>query len=1009
MPLPAVELLSVECRIKPAWAVFDAAWYLRKYPDLHAAGIEFLPESILAYYLETGCRLGHSPSPLFDELFYLSQNPDVAELVVDGSYRSGFDHFCQHGHRGLSPHWLFNDTLYAALYDDMSLENLDVHGCYGRYDHYLKSGQREDRMAQFLFDQQFYKARATASHEAKSIDDLGPFVHFLYCLESDLAELPPSIYFDPAWYVEHHARARAEIENGQFGSAIEHYLRSEAGQDLDPVPEFSEQYYRSKHPDVAAAIDAGVFRNGYQHFIQHGAFELRPPSPAVDLIYYRDANPRVRDDLNSGFVRDAFAHLLLIGLPEGLAHKPPDTQSLLTEDATKQFFLAKAKDNLVLFGRHKLDFKPRTDPVVSVIMVLFDKFELTMQALASLRNNYAGSIELILVDNASSDDTRRIDQYVAGAKIFQLASNIGFLGASNHGLEQVTADLVLFLNNDIELGYGAIEQAIRRLRSDRAIAAVGGKVIRTHGRLQEAGCVIWNDGSTIGYMRDASPLAPEANFVRDVDFCSGVFLLCQTSVVKKLGGFDGDFSPAYYEEVDLCVQMAEAGYRVVYDPAIVIHHLEYGSAVSTEASMALMRRGHKIFERKHKEFLKSKQERTEQNLVAARAVNNRNKRVLFIEDTVPVRRIGSGFVRANDAVNAIAAAGYDVSVFPVNGAHYDIMSMYADFHETVEVLHDRDINGLQQLLDTRPEYYDLIWVSRTHNLGRILPIFQQAGIDPKRTPFILDTEAVVTCRDAANQVFRGPAESFDFDARLRAEFEFARDCRHITAVNQAEADMLRQIGFGAVSVLGTIREPEPTPNDFGGREGLLFVAGIHQADSPNLDSLNWFLEEILPALASEMPVVPVLNYVGYTRPDVDMSAFSGHPNIKIHGPVGDLRPFYNQNRLFIAPTRYAAGTPYKVYETASYGLPCVATELLVNQLNWKNGTEILSAPVTDAKRFAAQIARLYGAEPIWAELRRNALARLAAENTAPAFNATVENILTSAFGKTKRRRLSVVA
>ena len=1007
MPLPAIALLEPGCPIQPAWAIFDPVWYLKTYRGVLAADADPVPEAMLRYYLQTGCGLGNSPSPLFDERFYLARNPDVLALVKAGRYRSGFDHYCQKGHRDRSPHWLFDDALYGSLYEDMSLENLDRNHCYGRYDHFLKSGQREGRTAHLMFDGRFYKARAIETgDDENTIDFVGPFMHFIYRLHSDRIELPPSIYFDPVWYAEHHAEAKADIENGSFCSAIHHYLCSETlsgGRrgSLDPVRQFSEHFYRTRYPDVANAVEIGDFRNGYQHFVQLGAFELRRPSPDVDLIYYRDANVRVRNDLNAGIARDAFAHLRTIGLKTGLPYFSPGAQTGISEAAAKQLFVSKARDNLALFGRVKLDFSIGSTPELSVVMVAFDKFELTMLALSSLRGNYAGSIELIIIDNASSDDTRRIEQYVSGAKIFRLLENIGYLRACNLGFKNVTSASVLLLNNDLEFGFGAINGALRRLQSDDKIGAVGGKIIRTHGKLQEAGSIIWSDGSTMGYMRDAAPLAPEANFVRDVDYCSGVFLLARTALVKKLGCFDTDYSPAYYEEVDLCSRMAKAGYRIVYDPAIVIHHLEYGSA-SNEASRALMQRGRKIFVRKHQAFLQNKLEHSAQNAVFARSTDHSRKRVLFVEDTVPIRRIGSGYIRANDVVHAIVAAGFEVSVFPVNGARYDMMSMVADFPDTVEVLHDRDINGLSELLRDRPDYYHLVWISRTHNLGRVLPILVDAGINPETIPFVLDTEAVATGRDAMRLTLSGEMPGFDFAKALDEEFKFSETCRQIVAVNKSEADLLRGIGLAEVSVLGTIREPDPTPNSFVGREGLLFVAGIHQPDSPNLDSLHWYVDEILPALEAEMENVPVLNFVGYTGPEVDLSAFKNHPKIALHGHAADLWPYYNHNRLFIAPTRFAAGTPYKVYEAASFGLPCVATGLLVEQLGWQDGVEILSAPVVEPKGFAARIAQLYSSELLWKGIRRNALARLAAENTASIFNAGAAVILAAALVKAKR-------
>jgi glycosyltransferase involved in cell wall biosynthesis len=493
-------------------------------------------------------------------------------------------------------------------------------------------------------------------------------------------------------------------------------------------------------------------------------------------------------------------------------------------------------------------------------------------------------------------------------------------------------------------------------------------------------------------MRDASPLAPEANFVRDVDFCSGVFLLCRAALIESLGGFDTEFSPAYYEDVDLCIRIAAAGYRVVYDPAVVVHHLEYGSAENTQASMALMRRGRQTLVRKHQPFLKGKLPQAPANIIRARGSDEFRKRVLFIEDTLPLRHLGSGYVRANDVVRAIAN-DTSVSVFPLNGAPYDIMSIYADFPDHVEILHDRDAEGLAELLEARAGYYDCIWISRTHNLNRILPILLAAGIDPERTKLVLDTEAIATFRDAGRAKLA--AEPFDFEANLRAEFANAGCCRQIITVSRAEAECLRDLGLPEVAVLGTMRAPQPTGKSFSAREGLLFVAAIHQPDSPNLDALHWYADEILPALAAEMYEVPLLTVAGYIGPEIDLSRFNNHQHIRIHGTARDLQPFYDRSRVFIAPTRFAAGTAYKLVETSSFGLPAVATDLLAGQLEWRSGVELLAAPVGDAKTFAAQIAQLYRSERLWRELRTNALLRLTNENPEAAFNVAVSRILRS--------------
>jgi glycosyltransferase involved in cell wall biosynthesis len=540
---------------------------------------------------------------------------------------------------------------------------------------------------------------------------------------------------------------------------------------------------------------------------------------------------------------------------------------------------------------------------------------------------------------------------------------------------------VLFMNSDVELAPGCIAAALHRLNADSMIGAVGGKVVRTHGLLQEAGSILWRDGGASGYLRDASQLAPEAEFVRDVDFCSGVFLLVRGAPLRALGGFDAAFAPAYYEDADLCVRLWQAGYRVVYDPAVQLTHYEHGSARSADAPQALMEQHRKIFCRKHRAWLKQRHAPSARSDVFARSAGAPKSRVLFIEDTVPLRGTGSGYVRANDILRSMVALGYEVTVFPMNGCRFEIARAVADLPDTVEIMHDCNIGHLAEFLERRPGYYDAIWVSRAHNLDKARPALERTYPDPNRVSIILDTEAVFALRAAVRAAMTGAA--FDLDRALDREFANAWLCQRVVAVSEAEAEVLRRHGLSDVAVLGTMREPTPTPRRWQERAGLLFVGSVHATDSPNYDSLCWFIDEVLPLLREQIGTGARLTIAGYTAPGVSLGRWRGHPDVELLGAIEDLVPLYDRHRVFVAPTRFAAGVPYKVCEAAGYGLPVVASELLCRQLGWADGTEIMAGDVRVPARFAGQIARLYRSPEPWHRLRTNAAARLAREN-APA-------------------------
>lgn len=181
------------------------------------------------------------------------------------------------------------------------------------------------------------------------------------------------------------------------------------------------------------------------------------------------------------------------------------------------------------------------------------------------------------------------------------------------------------MNNDTEIQLGSIEAAIDRFRRDPEVGVIGGKLIRTNGLLQEAGAIIYRDGSVAGYMRDASPDAPEANFVRRVDFCSGAALFTRIELFRMIGGFDEDYIPAYYEETDYCVKVWKSGYEVVYDPSVTAIHYEYGSS-SAKDGTGYINRNRLIFNSKHGNFLLKKFMKSNKNINLARSIRKPNSK-----------------------------------------------------------------------------------------------------------------------------------------------------------------------------------------------------------------------------------------------------------------------------------------------------------------------------------------------------------------------------------------------
>jgi GT2 family glycosyltransferase len=992
MPLlnePAREVLRLPGATSIAWATFDADWYRASYSGATAHLADASAEAVLAFHFDVGESLGHSPNMLFDETWHRRVYPGIAALVEAGQFPSAFDAWCRGGCRERSPHWLFDESEYRRRYPDLTDRFLDRNGLVNGYDHYLWRGIAEGRIAHPFFDPALYRAGLpTVEADAAVLD--GPFWHCLRRLHRGEPEVRLSVRFDPVWYLERYPEVRRLIDEGRYHWCIEHYLNNATPTAFDPVPAFSEANYLARYDDAAEEVRESRTYNGYTHFLRVGVPERRIPSEPVDLAWYA-AQETVRNDLDQGLAEDAFVHLLAMGQPAGLPTEPV-REAPITEPAAKTLFRRRARALAVAHARTGLDFTQRAEAALSVLMILHDQFELTMMALGSLRANYSGDIDLILIDSGSTDETRDITRYVLGSTHFRFDTNIGFLLGCNAALQFATGEMVLYLNNDTELAPGAIAAALRRLQSDATIGAVGGMIVRSHDLVQEAGNIVYRDGSTLGYGRDLSPLAPEVNFVRDVEFCSAAFLIARRALLNELEGFDEQFAPAYYEDTDLCLRIRAAGHRVVYDPAVLVRHLEYGSAVSERVSTAEIARARQLFARKHADYIARRPLRDERRQIFDRLADTDRTRVLFVEDTVPGRMLGSGFVRSNDIVHAMATIGHDVTVYPINGNRMDVAGVYADLPDTVEVMHTLSLEHFSDFIAARRDYYDVFWVARTHNLTTVRAALARTYGENGAAPMIiLDTEAVASLRDAQRAELEGT--DFDLADAVRRELQGIEVCQRVIAINETEAMLLREHGSPEVIVIGHARPLRPTPRPFAERAGMLFVGAFHRMDSPNYDSLCWMIDEILPLVERELGWRTRLTVVGYTGPDVTLDRFRDHPRVTLRGPVTDLEPLYDSNLVFVAPTRIAAGTPYKVHEAASFGLPVVTTGLLRRQLGWEDGRELLSAEASDPEGFADRLLMAQKDEAIWRRLREAALRRMRDDNDPANYAGSIARVL----------------
>ena len=251
---------------------------------------------------------------------------------------------------------------------------------------------------------------------------------------------------------------------------------------------------------------------------------------------------------------------------------------------------------------------------LTVIILNWNTLEDTRKAIRSfLHFQYQHAIELIVVDNASSDGSA-VQIKAEFPSVFLLISthNLGFGAGNNSAIAHSSGRYVLFLNSDTELTEGALDTLITCADSNPDIGILGPRLLNGDGSLQYSCRHFPNLGT--GFFRNTplGRLFPTNRFTqdylmtdfdhlthRDVDWVSGAALFIRRDLVQKLKGFDQDFY-MYCEDVDLCWRAHIMGQRVVYCPDAVIYHHIGRSSDKVPARMTYhFHRSMYIFYRKH--------------------------------------------------------------------------------------------------------------------------------------------------------------------------------------------------------------------------------------------------------------------------------------------------------------------------------------------------------------------------------------------------------------------------
>jgi GT2 family glycosyltransferase len=602
-------------------------------------------------------------------------------------------------------------------------------------------------------------------------------------------------------------------------------------------------------------------------------------------------------------------------------------------------------------------------PKVSIVIPVYNQLRVTLKCIRSVLA--AGALEpfeIIVVDDCSAASVSDVLSKVGGIRHLRQAVNGGFIASCNAGASIARGEYLVFLNNDTHVLAGWLDELLKTFVIRPKTGLVGSQLIYPNGVLQEAGAIMWRDGSGWNYGRGQKRDLPQFNYLRPVDWCSGASIMIPRALFSKLGRFDPLYSPAYAEDVDLAFKVRKSGYEVLYQPCSKVVHFEgvsSGTDTSTGVKAYQVVNLKKLYERWQPTLATHGISGVRPDLERDRGIT---KRILFMDAVTPTPDCDAGSVVVYQFMKIFLKLGYGVSFIPVDNLLSDGKYTQDLQRIGVECWHYPFISSVDEYLQKHGNKFDLIFMYRAPEAAKHLDAVRMHAPQAKIVFNTVDLHFVRAERQA--EVEGSVLRRVQAAALKEKELHVMRSTEATILLNKSEVDLIKELAPSVKTFMLPLTQEVPgSRKAFAERKDMVFIGGFRHL--PNVDAVKYFCSEVMPLVRMQLPGVKFV-VVGSHVPD-ELHEYASE-DVEIRGFVADLADVFDHCRISVAPLRFGAGMKGKIVTSLTYGVPCVTTTIGSEGMGLTEGENVLLAD--DPASYAQAIVDVYTAESTWGKLSK---------------------------------------